>query len=229
MRRLFLNTCLLLTTVFMVAASDTNAAECEEPTSTNASARKNRNCFKKGSQIISVGYGIPGIGKSAFGDLDEIYPKANFGGIGPLLLRYEYSISDKWGLGLVTRFATSKAEYPVNGPLYDDEQNPIAGDSAYTYTETFRSIGVMARGNLHFGTSYSWDHYVGLGLGYGNSTYNVDLGGNFGGAAFKVSSPLPIAWEATIGTRYYFSKTVGAYVELGFSQSILNAGLSFTF
>ncbi len=216
-------------TLFAAATSDTPLAEYGEPTAKTAAARKNRNCYKRGSQIISVGYGVPGIRKSTFGNLDEIYPTANFGGIGPILLRYEYALSDKWGLGLVTRFATSKVEYPVSGTLYDDDKNPIAGDSTYQHTQTFQSIGVMARGNIHFGTSFSWDHYVGLGLGYGNSTYKVDFGGNFGGVAFDVSSPLPIAWEATIGTRYYISKTVGAYIEVGFSQSLLNAGLTYTF
>jgi hypothetical protein len=57
----------------------------------------------------------------------------------------------------------------------------------------------------------------------------VDFGGNFGSVAFDVSSPLPIALEATIGTRYYISKALGAHIEVGFSQSLLNAGLTYTF
>lgn len=229
MKRLFIPIYFLISGFLCLAGVGDTASAEGEPIKKDEVARKNRNCFKKGVQVISTGYGIPGIGASAYDDLDEIYPTASFSSLGPIFLRYEYAIGDKWGLGLVTRYATSKVEYPVQGPLYDDEQNPIGGDSTYTYTQTFRSIGAMVRGNLHFGTSYSWDHYVGLGLGYGNSQYNIDLGGNFGGTAFEVSSPIPIAWEATVGTRYYFSETVGAYAELGFSQSILNAGFTFKF
>lgn len=231
MKRLLSYTCILLLSFFAIADNGVTPEQPKEgePIQLDAVDRKNRNCFKKGVQIISTGYGIPGIGKRAFGDLDERYSEAKFGGIGPIFLRYEYAIGDKWGLGLVTRFATSKVEYPQKGPLYDDEQNPVAGDSTYTYSQTFTSIGAMARGNLHFGTTYSWDHYIGVGLGYGNSSYKVDLGGDFGGVAFETSSTIPIAWEATIGTRYYFSDNVGAYAELGFSQSILNAGFTFKF
>jgi len=229
MKKLLINTCILLTTIGAIAGnSDTTALE-GEPTANTEATRKNRNCFKKGTQIVTVGYGIPGLRKSQFGDFDEIYPTADFGGLGPIFLKYEYAIGDKWGLGLVTRFTNSKVSYPIEGPLYNDEQEPIPGDSIYTYTQSFMSIGAMARGNLHFGTSHNWDHYAGIGLGYGNSRYKIDLGGNFAGSDATIAAPIAIAWEATIGTRYYFSETVGAYAELGFSQSILNGGFVFKF
>ncbi len=198
-----------------------------EPLKQHIAHRKNRNCFKKGVQFISTGYGIPGLRKAQFGDFDEIYPMADFGGVGPIFLRYEYAIADKWGLGLVTRFTNSKVSYPVDGPLYNDNLEPIAGDSTYTYTQSFRSIGVMARGNMHFGTSHNWDHFFGVGIGYGNSRYKLDLGGNIGGNTATFAAPIPLALEATVGTRYYFSEKVATYVELGFSQSILNAGFTF--
>lgn len=228
MNRLIIASFMSLATLLVVAHQGDNIMPSEgEPVAKTETMRKNRNCFKKGVQLLSTGYGIPGIGKSAFDDLDEIYPKATFTSLGPIFLKYEYAIGDKWGLGLVTRFATSKVVYPVNGPVYDDNQNPTGGDSTYTHTQSFRSFGLMARGNLHFGTSHSWDHYIGVGLGYGNSAYKVNLGGDLEGKAFEVSLPIPIAWEATVGTRYYFSDKVGAYAELGFSQSVLNAGFTY--
>lgn len=200
-----------------------------QPITVQAINRPNRNAFKKGVQVMSLGYGIPNFGKRVFGDIDEIYPDADFGGIGPIYLRYEYAIADNWGLGLVTRFATSKVEYPVNGPLYNENQESIGGDSTYTYTQTFRSIGIMARGNYHFGTSRRWDHYFGVGIGYGNTNFKVDLGGNFNGVKFETTSPIPIALEATVGTRYYFSEKMGAYAELGFSEALLNGGFIYRF
>ncbi len=201
----------------------------KSPSETEETIRRNRNCFKKGVQVISVGYGAPNLGKLVFNDLDRIYPTAEFRGIGPLYLKYEYAIFDKVGLGISLRYLNSKIDYPVEGPNYDAGGNPTAGDSTYTYTQTLNSIAAMVRGNYHFGTGRQLDPYVGFGIGYGNTSFKIDLGGDLNGLQNTVSNPIPIAVEATIGARYFFSKTVGAYLELGYSQSVLNGGLSFKF
>jgi opacity protein-like surface antigen len=199
------------------------------PEKIEETARRNRNCFQKGVQVISVGYGAPNLGKVAFKALDRIYPTAEYGGIGPLYLKYEYAIADQVGLGVSLRYLNSKIEYPVVGPKYDADENPIAGDSTYTYTQTLSSIGAMVRANYHFGTGRQFDPYIGLGIGYGNTSIKIDRGGDVNGISTVASIPIPLAIEATVGARYFFTESIGAYAEVGFSQSVINGGIAIKF
>ena len=199
------------------------------PENVEETTRRNRNCFQKGVQVISVGYGAPNLGKLAFKAIDRIHPTAEYGGIGPIYLKYEYAIFDKVGLGVTLRYLNSRVEFPTVGPNYDADGNVTAGDSTYTYTQTLNSIGAMVRGNYHFGTGRQFDPYMGIGLGYGNNTTKADLGGDLNGLAVSIDSPIPIAIEATIGARYFFTEKIGAYAEIGFSQAVINGGIAIKF
>jgi opacity protein-like surface antigen len=211
-------------------AKEKTTAENEKSSNeTEETARRNRNCFQKGVQIISVGYGAPNLGKVFFKSLDRLYPTATYGGIGPIHLRYEYAIADQVGLGISLRYLNTKINYPVVGPKYDTDGNPSVGDSTYNYTHSMTSIGAMVRANYHFSTGRQLDPYIGIGLGYGTTTFKINLGGDANGIANTVSSPIPIALEATIGVRYFFSESIGAYLELGYSQSIVNGGVAIKF
>ena len=211
------------------AADKLKGGDDNSPSKIEEVTRRNRNCFKKGVQVITIGYGVPNLGKMAFKTLDRIHPTAEYGGIGPIHLKYEYAIGDKVGLGVSLRYLNSRIEYPVVGPNYDADNNPAAGDSTYIYTQTFSSIGAMVRANYHFSTGRQLDPYVGIGLGYGNTSFKLDRGGDVNGLAATISSPIPLAMEATIGARYYFSESIGVYAEVGFSQSIVNGGIAIKF
>ena len=91
------------------------------------------------------------------------------------------------------------------------------------------SIGAMVRGNYHFGTGRNLDPYMGIGIGYGNTSFKINLGGDVNGITNTVSSPIPIAIEATIGARYFFTESFGMYAEIGYSQSVVNGGFTFKF
>jgi opacity protein-like surface antigen len=201
----------------------------KSPNEAEETTRRNRSCFQKGVQIVSLGYGAPNLGKVFFKSLDRLYPTSTYGGIGPLYLRYEYAIADQVGLGISLRYLNVKIEYPVVGPNYDADGNVAAGDSTYSYTQTMSSIGAMVRGNYHFGTSRNLDPYMGIGIGYGNTSFKINLGGDVNGITNTVSSPIPIAIEATIGARYFFTESFGMYAEVGYSQSVVNGGFSFKF
>jgi opacity protein-like surface antigen len=201
----------------------------KSPSETEETTRRNRSCFQKGVQIISLGYGAPNLGKVFFKSLDRLYPTATYSGIGPIHLRYEYAIADQVGLGISLRYLNTKIEYPVVGPNYDADGNPTLGDSTYNYTNSMTSIGAMVRANYHFSTGRQLDPYIGLGLGYGTTNFKINLGGDVNGIASTVSSPIPIAIEATIGARYFFSESIGAYLELGYSQSVVNGGIAIKF
>ena len=192
-------------------------------------SRRNRNHFHRGIQLISLGYGAPNMGGLVFKAIKDDNPDASASGIGPLYLKYEYAMTNNIGLGLVTRYTSSKLEYPVKSTGYDVNGNPTAEDSTYTYGQSMTSIGAMARFNYHFSTSRRFDPYAGIGLGYGYSKLKLDLGGDLKGINTTVKSPTPLAMELTIGARYFFSSKIAAYGEIGFSQSIANFGLSIAF
>lgn len=228
---LYLLGVLLTTLNFAQASASEKLTDGNEksPNEAEETTRRNRSCFQKGVQIISVGYGAPNLGKVFFKSLDRLYPTSTYGGIGPLFLRYEYAIADQVGLGISLRYLNTKIEYPVVGPNYDADGNPTLGDSTYNYTNSMTSIGAMVRANYHFSTGRQLDPYIGLGLGYGTTNFKINQGGDVNGIANTVSSPIPIAIEATIGARYFFSESIGAYLELGYSQSLVNGGIAIKF
>lgn len=189
--------------------------------------RKNRNHFQRGEQFLSLGYGIPNYGGSVFKDLKTLYDTSHtMKGIGPIYLKYEYAATNHIGVGVTTRFLTSKIEYPIEGVAYDDDGNATAQDSTYTYSQSLLSIGAMGRFNYHFATTRRFDPYVGVGIGYGYTGIKIDLGGNLGGSDATIKSPSPLATEITVGARYFMTSKLAAYGEFGFSQSLINLGLS---
>ena len=187
--------------------------------------RRSRNCFKEGTMVISLGMGVPNLGKSLFKATETLYPNAEVKGVGPFFAKFEYAVSEKVGLGLVIRGLSSSIEYPVEGAVYN-ENGGYEGDTTYMWKQSSSHIGVMARFNYHFATGKKIDPYVGLGIGYGNTTYKWDFGGDEDGVALEISSLIPIGMEFTVGMRYFFSDNIGAYAEVGLSKSIANFGLA---
>jgi hypothetical protein len=93
-----------------------------------------------------------------------------------------------------------------------------------TYTETFTYIVLGAKGNWHWGLDVDWlDLYTGLFLGYRYFSWDWDGPSgirrkpSFGGLAFG----------GQIGAHFYFTKNIGAVVELGAPFSRI--GLAFKF
>ena len=202
-----------------------SAMSLDEPLELNSVDRRSRNCFKEGTMVISLGIGVPNLGKSLFKVTETAYPDAVVKGIGPFFAKFEYAVSNKIGLGLVIRGLNSSIEYPVAGSAYN-ENGGYEGDTTYMWKQSSSHIGVMGRFNYHFATGKKIDPYVGLGIGYGNTTYKWDLGGDPDGIPLEISSIIPIGMEFTIGMRYFFSDNIGAYAEVGFSKSIANFGLA---
>lgn len=179
--------------------------------------RRNRNHFQKGIHLLTLGYGVPNYGGQPFSDLKERYlDDYKQGGYGPIFLKYDYAFAHKWSIGFTGRFTNTSVDYPVED-----------GDSTTTYTQSRMSIAGMVRGNYHFGTTRRWDPYVGAGVGYGLSIFNLDAGDSENPEGTLPSGPSPIALEATIGARFFITPKFAAYAEVGYSQSLANFGFSF--
>jgi hypothetical protein len=97
----------------------------------------------------------------------------------------------------------------------------------YHYSGTMMGIG--ARAAWHFNFAKNLDTYVGLNLGWmiWNQTNEYTLLGRKVTTEFDYSA---VYYAFNIGTRYFFTKNIGAYAELGYSPiSIISVGLSLKF
>ncbi|MDR3336265.1 MAG: hypothetical protein LBT16_03575 [Treponema sp.] len=96
---------------------------------------------------------------------------------------------------------------------------------------TYTNIGFGVRGQYHFNFLKNLDAYAGLTLGYVIQTADVKYGsayGNIGKPAYAGISFF--LFGANIGARYFFTKNIGVYAELGYSGlQIASAGLSLKF
>jgi hypothetical protein len=82
---------------------------------------------------------------------------------------------------------------------------------------TYTNIGIGGRGMYHFNLLSNLDLYTGLNIGYVIQTSNV---GRYSGANF-------LLWGFNTGARYFFTRNLGAYLELGYSGlNYFNTGVT---
>lgn len=183
--------------------------------------QRRRQAFEQNSTIITIGYGVPNLGKAIF----NIY-KDELGfytsGIGPIHAKYEFGLTDHFGIGVSIGFVDFKAAWLTK---YHNANNELQ-----EYEEGFKgsSFGIMARGNYHFSTSKRLDPFVGFGIGYNRMSFGWFSEYEYADE-LSLSFPIPFATELSIGARYYLSDNIGAYAELGWGKSLLQAGLSMKF
>jgi len=177
--------------------------------------------FRKRNMVISLGYGAPNLAKDLFKPF-QTYGGYSLSGIGPAHAKFEYAISDNIGLGLSINYVQMKTEWSSSYPDPNNFLNTI------TYKEGFKgsSLSANLRMNIHFLTSAKIDPYWGIGLGYRTSNYSFYSDYTGATALTLVLPSLPLGFETTVGIRYYFTKNIGAYLELGASKSIIQGGLA---
>jgi opacity protein-like surface antigen len=186
-------------------------------TSSNASAQ----AVEQGNIIIDAYYGFPNlytaVFKSAYSNSAGTLNYA-VKGLGPLGLRAEYMLADKFGMGLDIGFNKTLISY--------DEQS---GSNTYTYEFATQKLGIMATFNYHFLDNDKVDLYGVLGVGYGSRTFDfTSTDPNYTNTA--VESLIPVASKLGIGMRYFLTDNIGINVAAGFGQGgLLNAGLSAKF
>lgn len=80
------------------------------------------------------------------------------------------------------------------------------------YAFAWNNLGIGVRGMYHFNFLKNLDTYAGLTLGYVIQSFD---GGDYVGSAYEGASFF--LFGANIGARYFFTKNIGAYVEVGYS------------
>jgi hypothetical protein len=191
--------------------------------------------FSKDRVIISIGYGFLSNEKTTYA-LDfhngntaletEIKPA-----FGPAFFKLEYAVQESMGIG-----------FTINYSRYDKEVEPFM-NPAYPMPTVYmgfegRCISIMARINFH-ARKLEHPHKLDLygGFGFGTVIRNYTFYSSDPGVALTTTkqfhghaSPYnnEYIFELTVGSRMYFTKAFGIYVEVGYSTSsviLANGGL----
>jgi opacity protein-like surface antigen len=183
-----------------------------------ASMRKKKaSAFGQGKSIISIGYGFPNIGKAIF-NVYDIYTDFKVTGFGPMHVKYEYGVSDKIGMGVSVNIVSSKVSWIESGYGSNDSLS-------YEHRIKSNAYSILARMNIHFATQAKIDPYWGFGLGYSGRKYTYSSDDPNDLQVIALKNLIPIGFESTVGCRFYFTDNIGAYIEAGFSKSIVQGGL----
>lgn len=192
----------------------------------NASAQ----ALEKGNVSVDVYYGFPNLYASLFTALysNGSEPNLSSGGVGPLGIRGEYMVADKFGIGVDVAFSNAKVGYDFTTTVF----NSATGlNDVVTYTDEFKTskISAIVTFNYHFIDSDDVDFYGVFGAGYKNRNFNfTSTDPSFDEETANVSLTLiPVAIRLGLGVRYFFTDNLGLNLQLGFGHSgIINGGLA---
>ena len=195
-----------------VMASDFGFGKKANPNSLSPMHTSGSYAVDEGNMIFSLGYGSPNLSLSLVRGLAPLGVQAK--GAGPLHFKFEYMLSDRFGVGLVVNQVASSASW-TNDSL----------GTTYDYSAKYSSIAFNIRFNWHYFNTDKIDLYAGGGIGYKKN--NWSFGGNdqtwINNHSF--SQLLPLGLEVTAGIRYFFTDFIGAYVEVGAAKSIIQGGI----
>jgi len=180
--------------------------------------------FDQGNVVVSLGYGMPNLTKSVY-KAYESFIGYKVTGFGPMHIKFEYGVSEKFGVGLSVNTVSTKVSWT---DTYEDWVDTAYVETTYESGVKFNAIAFNIRGNYHFVNTDKLDVYGGLGLGYNNSKsefYSDDPDA----LVLSVSAFIPLGLEFSVGTRYFFTDNIGAYIECGLAKSVIQGGLSIKF
>lgn len=176
--------------------------------------KNNDNQFTKPHGLtISLGYGTPSIIRTYL-KIKNTHNDYWIKGSGPYMFKFEYFFLNKISIGLNATYSASKIAWMDDG--YD---TVIHNVRPYEYGVKAKEISGLLRANYHFGHRKKLDNYAGLGFGYGYITLESYSTAPLNQINATNSVPRPITIEATYGMRYYFTKNIAIYTELGLGKS----------
>jgi len=158
--------------------------------------------FQKGTTTANIGVGLG----TALGGLGKARPAIS--------ASIDHGVWDIGGPGVIS----------LGGYVGNTGYKYASGN--YTYKWNYMVVG--ARGAYHYNGFTSvpkLDVYGGIMLGYNIVKYSSD-GDDI---AMANSYGSGMGFSGFLGSRWFFSNSMGVYAELGYGVSVLNAGLTFKF
>lgn len=200
----------------------------------NKISAQDNSAFEKGTIVATAGYGFPDFHRTSLRVAYNGYNSTKVSGIGPIILKGDYGIVKfKWGhsvgAGIVIGYNATKIKF--TDTYYDYTGFPYYSYTSRTYTEThsYKTITIGARGTYHFFTKEKFDCYASVGLGFNINTVTRTTD-NPGGYSTVGTGRSGLYQAFTVGIRYYFTKNIGVYSELGWDYSTpIQAGVAIKF
>ncbi|MDR1363056.1 MAG: porin family protein [Spirochaetaceae bacterium] len=139
-------------------------------------------------------------------------------GIGAGILPYTVSLP---AISVSAEYVLQKLPLSIGGYFGITADEEKIGN--YTYGDTMIGIGV--RGSWHFNFMKALDAYASLSLGWLVWTFKTETPAVTAEADYST-----VLFGFNLGARYFFTKNIGAYVEVGYSAvSVASVGLSLKF
>lgn len=168
--------------------------------------------YNQESTYFSLGYGFGSYYRAFRFNNDQSI-------IGPLYLKIEKPVSDRFGIGFNMAYSnlkiTENSGY-YNGMTYEEFEEKI----------NVNIFSILARLNWHYGNFKDFDPYMGFGMGYRMVQSRYIQKSPFNNSGFdEFGITIPFGFDFTIGARYFISPQVGVYTEFGVAQSVGQFGI----
>lgn len=214
----------ILMTVILTSIFSINTFSQETEASSNE--KVSVGVVRKGNFILDPYYGAPNFGKSLLKNItfnNQNINSTGAGGLGPMGVRAEYMLADKFGLGIDFIFNSTKL-----GLTYDSLYSDNTLYRRYQGELAMKRIRVQLRFNYHFISTNKMDAYVGIGAGSNTRIWSVtNTDPNYQFEKGKVKGTLlPFSMRAAVGLRYYFIPNLGLNAEIGIGGPLVSAGVS---
>jgi hypothetical protein len=191
----------------------------------------NGQAFEEGTKVAALGIGFPNFAKTLLktgetSNSNSSSATTNYKatGFGPLHARFEYGLTDKFGIGLSINYNTYGATWNQSTNSYNSNTG-LYTPGYYSYAIKGSSINFLIRGNRHWDVNDKVDIFSGFGLGYNSRTITyTSTDPNYNNNSIDVAL-FPVGFEWTVGMRYYFTENIGMYIEGGYAKDILQAGI----
>jgi hypothetical protein len=144
-----------------------------------------------------------------------------------------------YGMGIPPISVSADFKLPIKAPITLGATGAIStwtystGGGNYAIDVTYTNIGFGARGAYHFGFAKNLDTYIGATLGYVIQSADVKYGSYYDTPGVTKTAYDGVSFflfGANIGARYFFTKNIGAYLELGWSGlQVASVGLAVKF
>ncbi len=149
-------------------------------------------------------------------EVSGIEQNVKVGGIGPLGIRGEYIVTEKFGIGFDVNYSDS----------YISWNEDYTGVN-YNYKVSVPRFRAMAKFNFHYVQTEKFDAYTSVGAGYGSLKYKYETNDPFY-LNDNEEFPIPISFRLAAGARYFFMDNLGVNLEFGlFGGALFHAGLSY--
>lgn len=163
---------------------------------------------------FSLGYGFPNLDKDQMAQFYG-YSQANITQTGPVTGALDVQFSRTSSIGLMVSHGETSANYYQ----YDNYQQPA------DITGRLRNWSVMLNLVNYIPASERITPYIrtAIGLNIWDQQY-TDYQGN---KLNYIDEPPQLAYQVSLGSKFYFTKNSALFIEAGYGKYILHGGLSF--